>query len=197
MTDSNSNETRKNIWSDVTLDELIDAIASLGDHVKQLKHETWRLNDKTSLSSSLWHQVINKCKNLKHDTQTRVSLYKIWLNNRRKIKDLVEEEQRARNRNQNHNNNNDIPATEINNRNLLSDASLPLPERPNTRANQDKKADDNDNPSSVVEEICISFTPIEWKSVFSRTHQKSKVAYKDFVGKNVSVFFIEQEESNF
>jgi hypothetical protein len=176
--DPNEAETGKTIWSNVTLDELVDAIASLDDHVAQLKDETWRLNVKKSSSNSLWHQVINKCKRLEHNEQTRASLYKIWLKNRRKINDLVEEKQRSRNGNQNHSDNNDIPVTETNNRSLLPDPSLPLPERPNTRANQAKTAHDNDNQSSVINETFISFTPIEWKSVFSRTHQIMKPGWR-------------------
>jgi len=190
MADSNSNETGKTIWSDVTLDELADAIASLGDHVIQLGDETWRLTAKTSSSSSLWYQVINKCKGLQHNIQTRASLYKIWLGNRHQIKDLVNKKQLSRNTNHSHSNNDDILVTETDNQNLLPDLSLPLPERPNTRANKAKKGDKNDNQSSVVNETCISFMPIEWKSVFSRTHQKMKpdwrkIFYNKLIAKGI------------
>ena len=174
MTDSNSNGTGRSIWSNVTLEELTDAIASLNDNVAKLKDETWRLNTKKNLSNSLWHQVINRCKGLQHNEQTRVSLYKIWLGNRHKIKDLVQENLGSRDKSRNHTNNNDIPVIDSINPNLLPDSSLPLPELPNTRINQAKKADKNDNQCSITDEICISFTPVEWKNVFSRTHQKMK-----------------------
>jgi hypothetical protein len=188
MADPNSNETGKTIWSYVTLGELVDAIASLGDRLAQLKDETWRINDKTSSSSSLWNQVIDKCKHLKHNEQTRISLYKIWRVNRHKIRDLVEEKQSPRDRNQDPRNDNDASVAERNSPVLLPDPSLPLPERPNTRVNQAKNADDNDNQSSVVREGCISFTPIEWKNVFSRTNQKMKPGWrKAFYDKLTSI----------
>lgn len=90
IADSTSQEKGKTIWSDVTLDELVNAIASLGDDVQRLKKETWRLTAKTNTSSSLWYQVISRCTRLKHNLQTRTSLYKIWLGNRHEIQQLVE-----------------------------------------------------------------------------------------------------------
>ena len=62
MAESKSKEKGKNIWSRMTLDELVAAIASLGKRIGDLKDETWRSNGKTSSSSSLWGSVIEKLK---------------------------------------------------------------------------------------------------------------------------------------
>lgn len=182
MTDSNSDNTEagKTIWSNTTLEELVDVIASLGDRVAQLKDEGWRLNARTKSPNSLWYQVISKCKKLEHNELTRASLYKIWLGNRREIKQLVESKQQSCNANQNHSNNNNTTVVNSNNRNLPPELSLPLPERPNTRVNNKKETDANhDNQSAAIDELCISFTPLEWKSVFSRTHQTMKPDWRD------------------
>jgi hypothetical protein len=44
MAESKSKEKGKNIWSRMTLDKLVAAIASLNKRVVDLKHETWRSN---------------------------------------------------------------------------------------------------------------------------------------------------------
>ena len=78
----------KNIWSRITLDDLVEAIASLGDRTDHLKGETWRLNIKTKLPDSLWSEVIQKL-NLDDSETTRHSLYKLWQLKRHNIDQLI------------------------------------------------------------------------------------------------------------
>ncbi|CAF3728964.1 unnamed protein product [Rotaria socialis] len=54
MNDLNLTKKVKNIWSRISLDELVSAIASLEQYTDQLKDESWRLNAKAKSSSSLW-----------------------------------------------------------------------------------------------------------------------------------------------
>ncbi len=57
------------------------------------------------------------------------------------------------------------------------DQSLPLPKKPNTRANNTKNVDDNINENSISNEISFVLIPEEWKVTFSRTHQQIKVGW--------------------
>jgi hypothetical protein len=52
--------TGKIIWLQITLEQLVDAIAKLGDHMEQLTVESWRLSVQSDSSSSLWHAVIDR-----------------------------------------------------------------------------------------------------------------------------------------
>jgi hypothetical protein len=45
--------TGKNIWLQITLEQLVDAIAMLGDRIEQLGVESWRLSVQSDSSSSL------------------------------------------------------------------------------------------------------------------------------------------------
>jgi hypothetical protein len=94
----NSGEKGKNIWSVITVEQLTAVIASLGDCINQLDHETWRLNAETKLSTSLWAQVIEKLK-IDHTEQRRHSLYNIWHLKHHNIDKLVKKELKRKNRN--------------------------------------------------------------------------------------------------
>ena len=84
MSKSNSDGKGKDIWSLITKEQLAVAIASLGDRINQLQHETWRLNDETRLPTSLWAEVIENLK-IDHTAKMSNSLYKIWRLDRREI----------------------------------------------------------------------------------------------------------------
>jgi hypothetical protein len=66
-----------------------------------------------------------------------------------------------------------------NNPNLHPDPSLPLPQRPDTRANRKESADDNSTKSEFIGEVSMFFSPSEWKNAFSRTDQKMKPDWTD------------------
>jgi hypothetical protein len=177
MVELNSNEKKKDIWSLFTVEQLAVAIASLGDRTNQLKYETWRLNSKTELSTSLWAQVIEKLK-LDHNEKIRHSLYNIWHRKRRNIKRLVKKKLKSISRNKSDGDDDDIDeaekfsVAEKNTPNLPPDPSLPLHVRPKTRASPPENLDDNSTQSSTSSDISFTLTASEWKAAFSRTRQK-------------------------
>jgi hypothetical protein len=179
MTNKGSNEKGKNIWSNIDLEQLVAAIASLGDRTDQLTKETWRLSVKTTSGDSLWGEVINKLKQ-DHNEKIRHFLYNVWHLNRHKIRQLVEKKKREFDRNEN--DGNDGVTAESENPSvpertdsiLLPDPSLPLPQPPNTRANQANNANDKKTKSILVGQISFHFTNEEWKDAFSFTGQKMK-----------------------
>lgn len=179
MTDPNSGNTNTGIWSRVTFDQLVDAITSLGDRSAQLKHETWRFNTKTRSPSSLWAEVINKVQ-LDHSEATRHSLYKIWRSNRFKIVELVEQKVSVNNGNENDGNDGafdrieESSVPESNNKKLIPDSSLPLPQRPTTRTNEKENINDSNSQNRLIGEESFTLTGSQWKEVFSHTHQKMK-----------------------
>jgi hypothetical protein len=132
MAESKSKEKGKNIWSRMTLDKLVAAIASLNKRVVDLKHETWRSNAKTSSASSLWSSVIEKLK-LDNSERTRHSLYNIWNGKRYNIDELVEKKKSTSDRNDGDGDDGNvdviekIPVQAGNNLTLHPDPSLPLP----------------------------------------------------------------------
>jgi hypothetical protein len=189
MAESKSKEKGKNIWSRMTLDKLVAAIASLNKRVVDLKHETWRSNAKTSSASSLWSSVIEKLK-LDNSERTRHSLYNIWNGKRYNIDELVEKKKSTSDRNDGDGDDGNvdviekIPVQAGNNLTLHPDPSLPLPQRPDTRANRKENADDNSTKTDFIGEVSMVFSPSEWKNAFSRTDQKMKPDWTDiFVGK--------------
>lgn len=98
MSKPNSGKKSKTIWSVISVEQLAAAIVSLGDRINQLHHQTWRLNDDTKLSTSLWAQVIEKL-GIEHTERRRQSLYNIWHLERHSIAKLVERELKIKNRN--------------------------------------------------------------------------------------------------
>jgi hypothetical protein len=173
MANSNSGEKGKNIWSRITVKQFVAAVASLGDRVNRLKGETWRLNDTTRSSHSLWGEVIDNLK-LDHSELTRLALYKIWHCDRHGVLSLVENMTGSIRQSRNDEDDGHISVPNEINSVLLPDPSLPLPRRPVTRAHLEEDADNNSDKKSFVGEISIVFSVSEWKSVFSRTSQKMK-----------------------
>ena len=179
MADPKSKDTGKNIWSQISLDDLVAAIASLGDRIDQLKKETWRFNVKTRSPDSHWGEIIDKLK-LNHNEQTRHSLYGFWNKKRHNIHKLVEKKKRVNNDCENDGNDGNIDETEEisvpseKNSTSLPDPSLPLPQRPNTHANQTQNADYANSKDSFVCEVSLVLNAQEWKNAFSRTDQKMK-----------------------
>ncbi|CAF3173478.1 unnamed protein product [Rotaria socialis] len=179
MAESNSNSTGMDIWSQISLDKLATAIASLGDRTDQLKDDSWRLNLKTKSSISCWSEVINKL-SLNDNERIRLALYKTWREDRHQIHDLVGEKK------------NEIKIDEIKEvsdesnktgKNSIderviapshSEPSLPLPEPYNTRTYQKAITSGNFYQRRCIRTEFISLTRIEWKDAFSRTHKKTR-----------------------
>ena len=184
MSNSKSNIKSGNIWSLITVEQLAADIASLGDRINQLNNETWRLNAETKLPSSLWAQVIEKL-NIEHTEKIRHSLYKIWHLKRQNIDKLVKKELRMKNRNISGGHDGDIDEIEEasvvqeNNLELLPDPSMPLPEQPNTRFNQAKTLDDNNDKDSITSETSFILGPSEWKAAFSFTRKTLNEGWTD------------------
>jgi hypothetical protein len=177
MSKSNSATKGKNIWSLITVERLAAAIASLGNRVKQLKNESWRLNNKTRLPTSLWAEVTKELK-VNHNEKIRHSLYDIWNSKRRNIDQLVKEELKTINTNDNDRNDGDIDeidgitAFAKTKSKLLPDPSLPLPQRPNTRAKKAKRVNNDNTGHSIVSETSFILSPSEWKAAYSRTREE-------------------------
>jgi hypothetical protein len=79
--------TGKNIWLQITLEQMVNAIATLSDHIEQLNVESCRLSVQSDSSNSLWHAVIDKLPS-DHSEATRLSL-QIWHSNRHGIVQLT------------------------------------------------------------------------------------------------------------
>ena len=190
MTDSNSNNRGKGILSRISSDDFVVAVANLGNRVKELKGETWRLNIKTKPSSSIWSEVINKLQ-LNHDENTRHALYDILHSKRYNIDKLMEKKKCVDNGKNFDRDNNIIYTKEeqsiLEEKNLVSEPSLPLPPRPQTRTCIQKNEIDNIIHKSYNTEISTVFTIEEWKDTFSRTHQKMEPNWTDIFYKNLTV----------
>ena len=191
-----SNKKGNDIWSLITIDQLAVAIASLDDRIDQLQHETWRLNDQTKLTTSLWAEVITKV-GLDNNEKIRQSVYNIWRLNRQDIRERVKQKTKNVKKNKNDGFDENIDATEdvsVSEReisNLVPDTSLPLPQRPNTR---DKCRDDSDideSPNGVINETSFVLSPSEWKAAFSRTRNKmndgwTKIMYNKLISSGIT-----------
>ncbi|CAF3432704.1 unnamed protein product [Rotaria socialis] len=179
MNDVNLTEKGKNIWSRISLDELVSAIASLENYTDQLKDESWRLNAKNKSSSSLWGKVIDKLQ-LDHSETTRQALYKIWRSESHDIRKLVERKKIAINSDDDNGASAGDPKNlEKKNVILHSDPSLPLPSAPNTRLKIKENGDHQIGEFSIIREASLVFTPSEWKDSYSMTHQKVKPGWTD------------------
>ena len=176
MSKSNSYGTGKNIWSLITIEQLVSAIASLGDNINQLEHETWRLRADTELPTSLWAEVIRKLK-IDHNEKIRHSLYNIWYLERHDIRKLVKKEIKRKSNHKNDGNRcvmnemDEESVLEKNNSKLVLHLSLPIPQRPITRANQEEIVNENTE-SLTINKMTIVLTASEWKAAFSCSCQK-------------------------
>ncbi|CAF1491231.1 unnamed protein product [Adineta steineri] len=189
MAPSKSGKTGSIIWSLIDVDQLVDAIVFLDDRIDQLKDETWRLNTKTRPPDSLWYQVINQLP-LDQSECTRKKLYKIWRFNRFNIRERVEGKRRVSVINENNRNDCDINESlnctvkKRNNLILCENLSLPLPGRPNTRANEKENINGCNSRSLPVSETSLVLNPSEWKAAFSKTQRKMNEDWTDiFSGK--------------
>ena len=192
---SNQNKKIRHIWVGENLEKLADVIASLGDRTEDLKTETWRWNKHLQQRNSLWGEVIFQL-GLEHTETLRHSLYNLWHLNRHGIRNIVRTKKTSKNNkttdidlDQNESSSaDDCGASESKNSNLDAQTSLPLPERPRTRIFEEKTKISTKDENSAVDETSFSFTNIEWKNVYSRTHQKMKPDWTDrFYDKLVSI----------
>ncbi|CAF2927464.1 unnamed protein product [Rotaria sp. Silwood2] len=191
MTESDVNNTGKDIWSLISLDDLVTAISSLGERTKQLKDDSWRFTHKSKSSSSYWSEVINKLK-LDDDEKIRHSLYNIWHSDRHEICKLVEakkkeieiEEMKERDSNDGNEAENGSIGKKII-ATLPSQSSLPLHEPPSTRAYQKAVASGNIYERHCIRTEFISLTRNEWKSAYSRTDKKTNTGWTSIFDKKL------------
>ena len=173
MTEKKAGKEVKNIWSLITVEQLAIAIASLGNCIKTLEEETWRLSTETKLSTSLWAQVIEKL-GIDHNEKYRHSLYNIWHSKNDTTKNLKERiDTLVVNENTDEiNATAEVSIISESIPNLQPDASLPLPQKPKTRANKSKNANNNATKNLITGEVSFILTASEWKAAFSRTRQE-------------------------
>ncbi|CAF4110856.1 unnamed protein product, partial [Rotaria sp. Silwood2] len=175
--DPNSHKVGKDIWTLTDLEEIVAAIASLGDRYEELNHETWRLNANTKLSTSLWEQLIKKLE-LDNTEKRCHSLYNIWRSTVHCVPERVKKELGRRKKNIIAGDNDNISTKEevsvqkTNNVQLLPDPSLPLPEPPNTRTCKAKTVNGNIAEQSTVSVVSFILTATEWKAVLSCTKKE-------------------------
>lgn len=190
MSDANSGEKGKGILSRISLDRFVSVVASLGHRTDQLQMETWRLNSKTKISSSLWREVIDELE-LNHDEKTRHALYHLLRSDAHKTVKLIQEKKRTNNGGNNEddldiNIDKDCRPADKGDSSLLSVPSLPPLQRPATRAAQHKDAKTNEISDSLTSEISLAFNTDEWRKVFSTTHQRMKKDWTDVFYKKMT-----------
>ena len=177
MQKSQSNIRGNDIWSLITPDQLAVAIVSLGDRIDNLERESWRLNDQTRVTTSLWAAVTTKV-GLDNNEKNRQSLYKVWRLDRQDIRNRVRQEMKKVKKIKNDGHDGNIDATEdvsvLQNEisNLDPDPSLSLPQRPNTRDKCKEDPSIDTSPNITTSETSFVLSPSEWKAAFSRTQKK-------------------------
>lgn len=197
MSKSSSKDKNGDIWSQISLHQLTKAIVGLGDRIKELQTETWRLNDKTRTTDSVWNTLILSM-NLDLTEGIRHSLYNIWIRNRHQIRDLVA----MKTTNMANDANSDIDeadsaSSEINSTSsrkqlpLQTVVSSPIHVRPKRQIcrgngpNEDRRREDIATDQSIV------FSSDEWKKVYSRTNRKMKEGWtKIFADKLTASGFV-------
>ena len=175
----------KNIWSRITLDNLVTVIASLGDRTSDLKEETWRLNSVTESSSSLWREVIDKLQ-LDHIENTRHALYDQLHAKHRDMDSLINRTRMEQNVKTNGDDASYIKKDEEENENfvLSSNPSLPLTQPPRTRAETARTVCSQNEKRPFIKDISLVLTASEWEDAFSRTDQKMKPHWGNLLYKN-------------
>lgn len=190
MVDSNSNNRGKDIWSQISLDVLVNAIASLGNRTEQLHNESWRFSVTIKPSISCWSQIIDELK-LSDSEKTRQSLYKIWRSNRHNIRDLVEKRKKeiksdgiGKDVDDGIEVKESVVAKKMVSA-LSSEPSLPLLEPPNTRSYQMGNTIGKFMKYRLIKQELISLTRSEWKSAFCRTDKKTKVGWTEIFNRKL------------
>jgi hypothetical protein len=189
MSDSSTANTKIDIWSRITLKQLVPALVALGDRINELKTETWRLNRKTRAPGSVWNQVIASL-NLDRSERTRQSLYNIWHKNRHQIKELVSTNgdinlgNGASDQDKNSTGNEILSASS--GKQLLLNNMTSSPVRVKPKRNVQKSTERHDIvKSSAPCEYSIAFTSAEWKVAFSRTDRKMKSGWTETFAKKL------------
>ena len=179
--DRNKKHESGNIWSRMTLDQFVTAVASLGDRVKKLRSESWRVKDHTGESNSVWNFLINQL-GLDRNEKTRHALYNLLYRKRDKLRNRIKEEliEKGVDINEVYSDTSTESATISIEENgglhlqPVISAPLPEPECPNTRSYRNKQIsnDDinNDNNSLQEYEAAFILTPHEWHKIFSYTN---------------------------
>ena len=197
MSGSPSNAKKDDIWSQIDLSQLTRAIALLGDRVNELHSETWRLNEKTRSTDSVWNELIL----LLHLDQTegvRRSLYNIWKRNRHQIRDLVA----IQTTNIANDANSDIDEADSASSEIVSVSSRkqlplqtivssPIPVRPTREIRRDNSPSGNRTNETIGIDHSIVFSVAEWKKAYSQTNQKMKEGWtKIFADKLTASGFV-------
>ena len=194
MSSSSSKAKKGDIWSQINLDQLTKAIAALGDRIKELQTETWRLNEKTRTTDSVWNTLILSM-NLDQTEGIRHSLYNIWIRNRHQIRDLVAM-QTANDANS------DIDEAESASSEIVSVSSRkplllqtivssPIHVRPKRQIRRDNRPNGNRTKEDIATDHSIVFSADEWKKAYSRTNRKMKEGWtKIFADKLTASGFV-------
>ena len=185
MSGSSSKDKKEDIWSLINLSQLTKAIAALGDRIKELQSETWRLNEKTRTTDSVWNKLISSM-NLDQTEGIRRSLYNIWIRNRHQIKDLVAMQTTTIADDANL----DIDEADSASSDIVSVSSRkqvplqtmvssPIPVRPKRQLHRDKCPDGNSKKGSTATDHSIVFSAAEWKKAYSFTYRNMKAGWAD------------------
>ena len=178
MSSSSSKDKKGDIWSQIDLDQLTKAIAALGDRIKELQTETWRLNEKTRTTDSVWNTLILSM-NLDQTEGIRHSLYNIWKRNRHGIRDLVA----MQTTNIVNEANSDIDDADSASSEIVSVSSrkqLPLQTmvssrihvRPKRQICKDNRPNGNRTKEDIATDHSIVLSADEWKKAYSCTNRK-------------------------
>lgn len=168
-----STAKEKTLWDQIDLSQLKTAIVSLGDRIQELNTESWRINGQKQQHNSIWNQLCTLLE-LEASEKNRRSLYNVWQRNRYQIKEMVEMLPT------NNKENMDIIASETNSVNdkkqtpLEAQVSSPINARSKKSGLRSSSYDKNSVQEDENNERSLLFSAIEWKMVFSRTHQEMK-----------------------
>ena len=180
MSNSSSKDKKGDIWSQISLHQLTKVIVGLGDRIKELQTETWRLNEKTRTTDSVWNTLILSM-NLDLTEGIRHSLYNIWIRNRHQIRDLVA----MKTTNIANAANSDIDEADSASSDVVSVSSRkqlplqtmvssPLPVRPKRQLDRENDSNENGTKKPIRTDHSIVFSADEWKKAYSQTNEKMK-----------------------
>ena len=180
MSGSSSKDKTKDIWSKIDLVQLTKAIASLGNRIKELESETWRLNGKTRANDSVWNELILSL-NLDATDGTRRSLYNVWQRNRHNIRDLVamqtmtDADDEISDLDDADAVSNDVVSVSSRKQLALQAiVSSPTPVRPKRQLDGENGSNGNGPKKDIRADHSVVFSADEWKKAYSQTNEKMK-----------------------
>lgn len=181
MPKSKSNHKKPSILSRIKIDDFIAAVNSFGNRIRNLRKESWRLNSKKKESSSLLGAVGEKL-GVDDSEETRHALYNLLRRHRDDLRNEFRKMMNADDHDPYESNNDNSPESgevsveDDGNIQMQPQVSVPLPERPHTRTNENQQLnnDDDNNHSSNSFEKSFVLTAKEWHTAYSYTEKKLK-----------------------